>query len=966
MNTPGFFEKLESVRDVLNNPGPASKRLEVLLPLLEDQDLRKRFFIELKDPEWVCPLREEGFFRAPPEPMVEDAGTTYPFWPPSQYLARMASAAPEEVFKALEPIETTNARIISDVVEAALGVPGVLASRLSSKVLRAVNADVWVELYAESAAKLVAKLAADGELDAAFTLAGALFSFRCDESAIRSLVPRIDAYHYGELLPDVLQALCAAVHTRAMSWGAELLLTAVRCRQRPPSREDFDDVSYIWRPAIEDHEQNRHPDVGDAIVTAVRDLSEQVVRKDLWSLRQTVEYLEDYSKLILSRIGLNVVRLCAEKDPELARQRMLDKELFDDHRFRHEYVVLLQDRFGMLSPGDQLVILGWIDEGLDRDETRKSLQANLGDRFSEEMVERRIQMWRRDRLGWFSGSLAPEWKQRYENLVQEFGEPEHPDLLVYTGVGWGAEPPKKAEELAAMRTGDLVNFLRTWRPGPGDPMGPKIRELADQLGVAVSQNLERFAREAPEFSDLHPTYVSRFLNEYMIAVQNERDVPFEPLLNLCLEVVAKPLELASEHRVGGDEFDSDQSWEYARNAVADLVAKMCEAGAPLTLRKKLWQCLAPLEESPDSSYVVDDPKGGMETAVWLTHACNNPRAKVIEAVIRYAIWVKRQATEDGAKFAGLNEVPEAKAVLEKRLAPDCPDSPAVRSGYGTQFPRLWWLDAAWAREHAKNIFSLTGEKRRHGWAAWNSYLVANRVYEAVFHTLREVYEEAVDQLNEGLTGEGQHFNPLHNLAEHMVVLCGRGALPIDDEDGLLQRFFHNSAPAIRAHAIESVGTSLRGAEKLPEGIISRFVSLWKWYWSEFGAGRPDAPPEQFAGFGSWLACGKFEDEWCLNALADVVEVAPIIEPHQDVMEKLAELVESYPEQVVHLVDRMVRADQMGWQVISCKVELKSILGAALSSGGDAKHKAERVIDYLGRRGGLEFGELLKTNQAHDG
>ncbi|NQT19452.1 MAG: hypothetical protein HQ592_07090 [Planctomycetes bacterium] len=728
-------------------------------------------------------------------------------------------------------------------------------------------------------------------------------------------------------------------------------------------------MSYIWRPTIEEHDQNLGRDVTGAIVVAVRDLSEEVVRKDLWSLRQTVESLDDYNKLILSRIGLNVVRLCAEKDPELAQKRMLDKGLFDSYEFRHEYATLLRDRFGMLSAGEQSVILGWIEEGPDRNESREMLQANLGDRFSEELVERRIKLWRRDRLSWFSQSLPPEWKQRYENLVQEFGEPEHPDLVFYTDAGWGLEAPKKAEELAAMTTQHLVAYLKTWRPDLDDPMGPRIRELADQLSAAVRQNLKRFATDAEAFSDLHPTYVSSFLMEYVIAVQNKRAVPFDPLVGLCLAVVAKPPELAREHRVGDREFDSDQSWEYARNAVADLVANMCEASAPLKLREKLWQCLAPLEESPDKNYIVSDPGGDMQTAVWLTHACNNPRAKMINAVIRYAIWVKRQTigtSGNEASFAGFKDIPEAKDMLERHLDPERSDSPAVRSEYGMHFPKLWWLDPAWAQDNAHRIFPLTGKHSAHGWAAWNSYLVANRVYEDVFRTLREVYEQAVDQLNESMTGEGQDGNPLHDLARHMVVLCGRGTLPIDDADGLLQRFFRRSAPTVRAHAIEYVGNSLRDYEKPPEEVVPRFVSLWEWYWSEFGAGRPDAPPEQFAGFGSWLASGAFDDEWCLKALADVVEVAPVIEPHQDVMEKLAELVQSYPDRVVHLVDPMVRADQMGWHVISCKKQLRSILGAALSSGGSAKAEAERVIDYLGRRGGLEYGELLKTNQANGG
>ena len=560
----GFFETADEISELLQEANarpykrPPPAQIDQAIASMVSPQHCWMFFRKLENPRWVEPLDQEGCFQFSPKTVGQGDGS-HPPWPPSEYLARMASSVPEEVLTALQPIKTTNARVISDIVQAALHMPGPLAAELSQKVITAINADAWVQLYAETAAKLIAKLAADGELDAAFALAGGLFSFRPDKSSISDLVARIDDYNFGELLPDALKALGTADHKRAMLWGCRLLRRAVLSGQSPELSEDFDDMSYIWRPAIEDHEQNRRSGVCNAIVTAVRDLSERVVRDDLWPLRHTVEYLEEYKKLILSRIGLNVVRLCAEKDPELARARMLDRSLFDSYHFRHECAMLLRDRFGMLSPGDQSVILGWINEGLDRDETRNSLQANLGDRFSEESVERSVRIWQRDRLSWFSQSLPPKWKQRYEDLVQEFGEPEHTDLLLHTGAGWGPEAPKKAEELAQMATDDLVGFLRTWRPDPDDPMGPQIRDQASQFGAAVNRDPELFAPSAPAFSDLHPTYVSRFLNECVIAVQNERDVPFRPLVELCLKVVAKPLGLAPKHRVGGDDFDSDQS-----------------------------------------------------------------------------------------------------------------------------------------------------------------------------------------------------------------------------------------------------------------------------------------------------------------------------------------------------------------------------------------------------------------------
>jgi len=966
MNSTGFFEGLTTIRDVLNGPGPVAAQLASLLPLLEDDELRQQFFVELDAAEWVGPLREQGCFDSPPEPIEQDGGIAHPSWSASQYLVRMAAAAPKEVFETMAPIVTANARVILDIADAAQGLPGNLAARLASKVTDAIRGDVWIDLYAERAAGFIVKLAEDAELDAAITLADALFFLRPKKSISYGPVPRFGAHRYGELLPRVVQALGRANHERAMEWSCRLLRTAASFHQSPEVRDEFDDMSYIWRPAIEEHADNHGHDVADVVATAARDLTEWTVREGHCPLGRAVEFLEGYGKLILSRIALHLVRLFAEQDQALARERMLHKEYFDLYQHRHEYATLLKDRFGMLSPVDQSVILGWIEAGPDRDKTREMLRANLDDSFSEDLVERYVRVWQRDRLSWFSESLPDEWKQRYQQLVAELGQPELSDVVFRTTVGWGGgESPKTSAELAGMDTDALVTYLRSWRPDdPKDRMGPSIDSLADQFGAAVRENLDRFAAEAPAFSELQATYLSRLLHELGTAVRNKRQIPFGPAADLCLAVVSKPVELPTEHEAGGESPESDQPGEYARNAVADLVREMCGHDAPLALREKLWGCLAPLEGSPDRSYIVGGSEEDLRTATPIDDACNNPRAKVIGAVIRYAAWTKQRAIEASGEqdvgLEGMSAVPEAKEMLERHLRPNCPDSSAVHSQYGMHFPVLCWLDASWAETHKESIFPLVGDRAPRGWAAWNSYLVANQVQDHVFDILRGSYAQAIDELTSDLTDERSRFNPLRTLAEHMVILCGRGKLMVEEEDGLLRKFFRRAAPSIRAYGVEFAGRSLGEVEKLPEEVVPRFVSLWQWFWSEFGEGQSNAPPEQFAGFGWWLACGKFDAAWCLDRLTEVVEIAPVVEPEDKVMEWLGGLAQQHSDRVIQLADRMVRADETGWRLIGWGDELKSILRLALESGSaDAESKAKALIDHLGRRGRLEYGELLQ-------
>lgn len=944
---------------------PTPSLIDRAVALLASPQLYRIFFGRLENPEWVAPLREQGYFAVPPKPIEAKDGVAHPAWPASEYLVRMAPAVPEEVFKALEDVETANSRVISNIAEAALSMPGRQAAKLSEKVLKAIRDKVWVQVYGEHATNLVVTLAEKGETAAAISMADALFALRAKESAVRAPIGIIASHDFCESLPRVTLALGKADAERGMKWTCGLLEKAASFHRSHGSENEFEDFSYVWRSTVEGQPQRFGDDIEDATVCAVRDLAEYVVREKRWSLGRTVDYLDGYQKLIFSRIAMHIVRLFAEQDPNLARARMLRKGYFDEHHFKHEYAMLLRDRFSMLQSQEQETILAWIDSGPDREEIREFVKMYSGQEFSESEVERRVRIWQRDRLSWFSGSLPGEWRKRYADLVDELGEPRHADLSHWTeiGAGWGGpEPPKNAAQLAEMDTGSLVKFLQTWRPDPSQSFEPSLHGLATEFAAAVRDNLDRFAAEAPVFGVLHPTYVSSLLREVSTAVQNDRKLPAEPVIDLCLAVVSKPVQLDATERIGGDELDSDPSWEYARNEVARVIELFCDRGVDFSLRERIWNCLAPLESSEDQSYIEDEPKEDIRLVTWLDRACNNPRACWIGTVIRYAVWVKSQTVEaSGEKEAdipGMTKAPEAAEVLERHLGGG--DSPAVRSEYGTAYVPLCWLDLGWASAQAAKIFTLDGNTRSHGWAAWNSYLATNRAYDAVFVILRKTYEQAVSLVQPSLADDASRFHPLRHLAEHLVFMYGRGVLYEGDHEGLLHSFLRNASTSIRSHAIQTVGRSLEGpGERIPAAVIERFVSLWEWYWSTFVSSEERSKTEQYADFGWWFVCGKFDVGWCFDRLEEVLQVAPMIEPEREVMKRLSEMSAAYPLKVIACVDKMVRGDKDGWRMYGWEKDLPPLLGQILQNkDAETRVIAVKLIENLGRRGYLRYGDLL--------
>ncbi|NIA15871.1 MAG: hypothetical protein GWP08_17545, partial [Nitrospiraceae bacterium] len=573
---------------------PTQAQIEAAIQRMRSPEFAAYFLSRLHNPKWIAPLAENGLFASPPPAaQVEGGGTSYAHWPASKYLARMATEAPAEVAEVFAGIHTDNAFVIGDTVDAALAMPANVASSLVPAVCRAAaEGTLWWNHFKE-ASDLCVRLVEGGEAGAAMQLAEALFTPTFKEG--EDELSRLDEHWYKEGLSRVVPALAAARARVFLPKVCEWLLAAVEAKGYVDS-ESGRDGSYTWRPAIEEHGQNHDYDFAGVMVGFVREALELAIQGQHLSLPEALELLDRYRYLVFARIRLHLIRVFAEQSPDLACQCMLNSGYFNDLLFQHEYSLLLCDRFGMLSADEQQTILGWINDGPDRNAVREMLEGHFGEEFTEEKVDNYVQAWQRDRLSWFCDSLPPEWRERYGQLVEAVGPPDHADFPFWmdSGLEWGGEkPPKDAAELSAMSTDDLVAYLSSWRPDPSQPLGATLSDQATAFETAVEKDLQRFATEAAAFANLHPTYISRFLGKYNVAIQNGAEVPIEPLVDLCLVVVQKPVQLPREQQVGGDLFDADQSWEYAKNTVADLIRQMCDHNAPFTLREKLWACLAP-------------------------------------------------------------------------------------------------------------------------------------------------------------------------------------------------------------------------------------------------------------------------------------------------------------------------------------------------------------------------------------
>jgi hypothetical protein len=953
-------------------------------------------FSKFQSPKWIPLLAKEGFFSSPYEPEPQANGMLFPAWPPSRFLARLAaehqSREDQEamVTVALEIPKTSNVRVHLDLVETALGLDPDLASRLAPLAAEWLRSPYHLGLP-RAAGALVSHLAKGGRADVALPLAEALLSVEedprskeldADESGFRDLrqpTARFDLWEYEQILNKNVPDIVDAAGEQTMGLLCDLLDRAVLLSDRRGAERRPEDLSRIWRPAIEDHQQNLNLGVKDLLLSAVRNAAEQMARKEPTSVRRLVALLDERARdwVVFRRIALHVLRVFPDAAPELVRERLLDRVLFDSPDVRHEYFLLEKDCFGRLMDDDRNTILGWIDQGpSDVEAARKTWQELTGQPATQEWTDAYTRGWKRDRLKPLEDHLSPAWKEAYANLVAETGPPQHPEFTSYhTGGAWGPISPVDREELAKMSPSELANYLATWKPTADRFHGASPEGLGREITAVVSKDPEKYAAGVAELERLsEPTYAHAVVQGFDGALKNGTKFDWRPVLGFCAWAVTRQRDIPGRR---DEPFAGvDPHWGWTRTAILRLLINgfVSESNPiPRELRESVWMAIEPVTRDPDPSPEHEQKylHGGVqeEYRKWganvrspdpLTSAINSVRGTAMEATVQYVLWLRREFEEHPERekllAQGFDAIPEARNVLEQHLDTATDPSLSIRAIYGQRLPWLQALDRRWAEDNKLRILPRGEPEYWH--AAWDTFVCYCQPYDNVLDWLRDEYAFAVEQI-----GKHEHIwstpqAPDLSLAQHLATFYWRGKLPYGE--GLLNSFYRAAGTNLRGHVLNYFGRSLcQIKEPIPAELAQRLKEFWT-NRLEAAKREPAAGAEELKEFGWWFGSGKLEDQWSINQLLEALRVAKRVDPDFMVVERLAQVSEVLPLESIQALRMIVEADVKGWSIFGWRDKAKQIIRAARRSGNtDARRRAEELVDLIGSRGHFDFGELLK-------
>ncbi|MGH3023452.1 MAG: hypothetical protein ACRDNI_07335 [Gaiellaceae bacterium] len=928
------------------------------------------FFERLSSPQWIEPLRERGFFSSPPELAIDEGYVSAPRWPLSEFLARVASEAPEQVLEVALSIETTNERVHEDLTDAALGMPGALAARWADHEV------AWIRdrsqlffLLGSKLAKLVVYLTDSSEVAAALRLFRELFrpvevvgeSGRSLE--FRSARARVSHYEYDQLLEATVEPLVAAAPSETITHLVDLLTDLLDLAEA--SAEDpAEDYSYIWRTRIEGEHRDEN-ELPQALVSALRDAVVMVRGRSLLDDDELLSLLSRRDKRVLRRIKLYAFSTPPAGKRETVAQLVLHRETFLDTEPSPEYRTLLERSFGSLPESARNQILDWVEHGPDLEsyvELRKRLD---GVEPSPRELEGYAAAWRVRRLRLVQDTLPPHWRARYEELIDEFGEHEFiTSFEVQTMVG--QRSPLTLDELRVMNDLELLAYLRDWVAPPGH-FEPSVEGLARALSELAQADPERISRVASDLRGLNAHHVYWTLIGLTAAVRDGKRVHWPPLLDFIEWVLQASLDSGTDED-DNEVVDSPEAvLSWARKEAAGLLeAGLSSEIAPLPFdaRDRIWACLAQLaaDANPTPEHEMRYGGSNMDPS---TLALNTTRGRAFHALVDYCFWVKRNVARETEEEAreGFSLVPEVRETLENHLEPEVDSSLAVRAVYGQYYPSFVAFDRRWAESRRVAIFPQSSAQVEFWAAAWGAYVTFSRPYWDLLPILYGEYAMAIERLGEiGRLSRwlGSSETPDERLADHLVTFYWHDRLALDDQ--LITMFFARAPGDLRKHALAFIGRSARDQEELEPEVSERLAQMWQW---RMGAtsDEDEGASDELSSFAWWVNASSLDLDWRMRELERVLARGVLPQPDFLVLEALNEAVAERPLEATRLLRQFLDLAREGWTLMGGRSEIETLLVSALASDSrEAQAVAEETVHWLGALGHQNFRRLLQAGQ----
>lgn len=952
---PSEPEKLQQIEKVVAGAGAAPKPeiLDTLAKVLDGSHDRRAFFAAISNASWLPLLLQDGWFdpESPNGPKAEhpNAGG-----PEVDLLLRLAADANEDVAKAaLLLAKMDDDWVRHHLLQLALKLPArsretfvdlaatwIDARRGSFILSRAlvdfagpvvqsgITADVERLISAALKAHPDSRLKEKEEQREAEQTPFSLLSLEPE--------PTLDSDAAQDFVTQLLNSVQAQDRLSLLRLLTVALSEDIRNRIWPDELDERGryDGSVFWRESVEGGNQLLYQDQRDILVTAVRDLAEDIITQHPTDFSAVEEALAASQWMTFKRIRIHLLRTYPEAaGPLRIRECLFDDEVRNGTDGWHEWALLLREQFRHLSSLDQTAILDWITTEPDLSGAIRSYREFHQGRSptTQEMDEWKADRWRR-KLALIKDSIPEDWRAAHATLCDGLDEVE-PIEFHYRSLGCrsivGDQCHLTVDEIVNMPPAELVAGLADWKER--DPYdGPSESGLRIALKAAAQQNPAKMLARLHEYDGLRPARHVALLEGFWEAANAGASIDWKLLLE------------ETEKEVQDRVLPHDRARDIEREAglgtalIRAIETALSKDHLPRECRREVFKCIEAFLTHPDPAPADEETETLPERLS--STSLNTPRAIALRCVFDYSRWLRRAEIEDA---------PEVLRALEEALRKEA--ALAVRSVFGEEMPWLLARHRAWLEARLPSFFP-ESEPNKRG-AVWNCFVTMCPASKAALEVFRSEYVRAVEQYRSEPTEKpSSDYSPQKGLVRHLCAYYWWGYEP-RESPSLLRAFFETGTTKLREYAFRYIAQALDATEGfLPEPIAKRFMDLADWRIGELKDAEPGSPETmELRGIVSWADSGKLPPKWMLQRLLDVLTRLSCsgLEHQMLPFDFLAKQVSTHPALAMACLHTLTIGRDPTPRWWGQEEDIKTILRVALAAESEVvRDQARDVRDHL--------------------
>ncbi|WP_150462253.1 hypothetical protein [Nesterenkonia ebinurensis] len=962
--TADFFAARQRVDDLLesaNDQGktgafaePSEDDVKVALARIPSLQLRRVFYGELRNPNWVRPLFVAGAFTAPPSPEPVEGGIRDPLWPEINYLERVAPMAPSEVVDVLLTLKNSDNHLVRRAVTSAIAsVPASEAIRAKPLLMEWKKQGFGWRVDERDLVQIAVNMLTQGEREAGKQFANALFwpskpSERQDEDlwTWRSKpVLHLKEHWYSEELPKVVAALGEDAF-----WHVERWLVGYLSASEALTKDwDHSDIGSV---SIEDPDDR--PDAKQALVTALRDLAVDEFRNEP---RTTWDQLMKSGARLLRKIALIALtdalnteeNSAARADMVATATRALDEAAAWGYSSRREFALLLR-AVAPLPAGAEAALRKALDAGVrgSREELYEFLITRHGDQdeADKEFAEA-MKSWRHRLLAAAGEESLPEdFRQELLRLNEQQGKVEDPleDETRFSAKA-GFNPLKSSVDLSVMSNEQLLDHLENWEPT--DSFFDGRWDQGQQLASLLTTNPSMLSGVAARIDRLHPVYLSAILHGWRSALKINSKLNPEDALELARAVLNH--EDKSEFSLENDELEDDPDFSGAKSSAIDLLEELLRAhSSEALLNNAMLADVANLlvehvwDENSWRDYIENSPSSNDDPL----HISLNWRwPTAFRGLVRLLL-------------QGVDEPwwKSVSATTLRELARE--DTPGASGAVlGESLGRIVYELPEWFDKYLAEDFSSESPLTTQQQVALSASLSHYRFHPEVLNKLRPAFRRLIHHEGKIIDAWNQAQPTLEQLGIWLIEGIIRDEL--DSDDDLVKEYFSKVDPKVRGQALGRMAFQFKHANSVSDNFRDRLGALWDRRVKHVRRTPEDV--QELQDFYWFVNCGRFSPEWWLPRLKEAAELGGLRDSQGVIGDQLLEALPNHAEEVLDAVIALTRSRAEMHDYDLREQTAPTVIARALDSGDDElARRATALMNKLGAEGQINLHRQVES------